>query len=185
MIVKNPAAFASRYGTGISILGTYTDSLDNSGELIRIVDANGLRVAQLAYSGAWQDAADGGGHSLVVIDENASQTTMSAAPINWAAEPVRARLAGDERAGGGRRGFGGRQRGAQQQRRRRGLDRAAQHDGGRTSTCPGWYLTDSASDSFKYRIPAGMVVPANGYLVLTELEHFGQTGGPGVATRSR
>lgn len=37
----------------------------------------------------------------------------------------------------------------------------------------GWFLSDSATDLAKYRIPAGTVIPAHGYLTFTEGENFG------------
>jgi hypothetical protein len=37
----------------------------------------------------------------------------------------------------------------------------------------GWFLSDSAADLSKYRIPAGTVIPGGGYLVLDEDIHFG------------
>jgi hypothetical protein len=47
-----------------------------------------------------------------------------------------------------------------------------------TSNAPvdisGWYLSDSKSDLQKYRIAAGTILPANGYLVFYEGETFGQ-----------
>ncbi len=37
----------------------------------------------------------------------------------------------------------------------------------------GWFLSDSASDLLKYRIPAGTIIPADGYLVFYENLNFG------------
>lgn len=37
----------------------------------------------------------------------------------------------------------------------------------------GWFLSDSAADLAKYRIPLGTVIPAGGYLVFDEERHFG------------
>lgn len=37
----------------------------------------------------------------------------------------------------------------------------------------GWFLSDSATDLAKYRIPLGTVIPAGGYLVFDEEQHFG------------
>ncbi|NLV52813.1 MAG: lamin tail domain-containing protein, partial [Bacteroidales bacterium] len=37
----------------------------------------------------------------------------------------------------------------------------------------GWYLSDSATKLQKYQIPSGVVVPAQGYVVFNETEHFG------------
>jgi uncharacterized repeat protein (TIGR02543 family) len=37
----------------------------------------------------------------------------------------------------------------------------------------GWFLSDSGANLAKYRIPAGTVIPAGGYLVFDEEQHFG------------
>jgi hypothetical protein len=37
----------------------------------------------------------------------------------------------------------------------------------------GWYISDSADNLFKYRVPAGTVIAANGFLTLTEQQTFG------------
>lgn len=37
----------------------------------------------------------------------------------------------------------------------------------------GWFLSDSATNLMKYRIPAGTVLPAGGYVVFREDTHFG------------
>jgi hypothetical protein len=46
-----------------------------------------------------------------------------------------------------------------------------------TSSSPadisGWYLSDSAPDLQKYQIASGTVIPANGYVVFYEDQHFG------------
>jgi hypothetical protein len=37
----------------------------------------------------------------------------------------------------------------------------------------GWFLSDSRGNLKKYEIPAGTLIPANGYVVFTERDHFG------------
>ena len=49
----------------------------------------------------------------------------------------------------------------------------------------GWYLSDSTGTPQKYRINSvngtiNTVIPAHGFLVLTELENFGNPGNPGT-----
>ena len=52
------------------IFGPYSGSLNNAGERIALDDKNGITRSQLNYSDGrkWPAAADGAGHSLVVID---------------------------------------------------------------------------------------------------------------------
>ena len=43
----------------------------------------------------------------------------------------------------------------------------------------GWFLSDDADDLTKYQIAAGTSIPAGGYLVFDENEHFGNPDDPG------
>ncbi len=54
------------------IFGPYTGSLSNGGERISLDDKNGVTCATVNYSDGreWPAAADGAGHSLVVIDKD-------------------------------------------------------------------------------------------------------------------
>jgi len=72
LVVKNKAAFESRYGTGLSdrIAGEYPNRLANDGERVRLEDKwNGV-IAEFVYSDArgWPLSADGAGHSLVPLE---------------------------------------------------------------------------------------------------------------------
>ena len=46
----------------------------------------------------------------------------------------------------------------------------------------GWFLSDDSNDLTKYRISAGTIVPAGGYIVFGETEHFGNSADPGCKT---
>jgi len=82
LIVKNQAAFESRYGTGLSdlIAGEFQGKLSNSGEILRVYDQIEGTVIEFAYSDAWYPATDGQGNSLVlrapdVLNPNALNTS--------------------------------------------------------------------------------------------------------------
>ncbi len=72
VVVGNEAAFRSRYGTDFSrkIAGEYSGKLSNNGENISLVDFWNGTVATFEYSDGrgWPLSADGGGHSLVVLN---------------------------------------------------------------------------------------------------------------------
>jgi hypothetical protein len=75
LVVKNPAAFAARYGAGFSearIAGTWQSgqSLSNAGEEIKVSHGAGTLVRAFVYSdeSPWPDGADGTGHGLVLVD---------------------------------------------------------------------------------------------------------------------
>ncbi len=70
LVVKNLSLFRARYGSGPTVAGTFTGSLDNAGEKLELrlpppFDAN---VLNFAYNNNWFASADGGGHSLVVAN---------------------------------------------------------------------------------------------------------------------
>ena len=70
LVVRNQAAFESRYGAGLFsiIAGEYAGKLSNNGENVSLVDLWNGTVAEFAYndSRGWPLAA-GGGHSLVPL----------------------------------------------------------------------------------------------------------------------
>lgn len=71
LVVRNEAAFVSRYGIDLSakIAGEYTGRLSNNGENVSLVDFWNGTVAEFAYDDGrgWPLAADGGGHSLIPL----------------------------------------------------------------------------------------------------------------------
>jgi hypothetical protein len=73
VVVDNAAAFAYRYGTTFTILGSYHGDLDNSGEHIVLNDRNGAVISDFTYgdSTPWPAQADDG-HSLIYVsgDQN-------------------------------------------------------------------------------------------------------------------
>lgn len=83
LLVRHPSAFAARYGTNLPVAGQYTGSLDNAGELIRLVDRNNRVIHEFTYDdrGSWPLASDGTGPSLVIINSSADYTD----PANWRA----------------------------------------------------------------------------------------------------
>src|SRR5206468_1040311 len=69
--VKNQAAFESRYGTGLNILGVYASgSLDNGGELVAIANGFNQTLQTFTYDDDWYPSTDGGGYSLVIRNAN-------------------------------------------------------------------------------------------------------------------
>jgi hypothetical protein len=68
VIVRNRAAFVSRYGDSVPLAdGTFTGNLDNSGESVKLEDARGNTILEFKYRD-WYPAADGLGSSLEIKD---------------------------------------------------------------------------------------------------------------------
>jgi hypothetical protein len=88
LVVKNPAAFASRYPGTFPVAGTYSGSLDNSGERIRLVDATGEEILDFSYDGTWFPNTHGdtlgGGRSLVIINDAADWSSWDS-QLSWRA----------------------------------------------------------------------------------------------------
>lgn len=87
VIVKNPAAFAARYGSSANVLGTYSGSLDNSGERVTLTDPLGQTVETFTYDPAWYPQTNGGGNSLVVADPTGDTAALDTA-AGWRASYV-------------------------------------------------------------------------------------------------
>ena len=70
LLVRNRAAFESRYGTGLEIAGEYSGRLDNGGERITLVNAKSEVVLDFTYgtTSPWPENADGVGYSLTRSD---------------------------------------------------------------------------------------------------------------------
>jgi hypothetical protein len=68
IVVKDIAAFETRYGQGLNVAGQYIGSLDNGGERIRLLDAAGQVIHDFRYEDDWYENTDGSGYSLVIVD---------------------------------------------------------------------------------------------------------------------
>jgi len=71
VIVSNVAAFAQRYGSGVKVLGVFSDGkLSDDGELLLLSDATGEVIWRFTYNDAapWPDSPDGAGPALVFIN---------------------------------------------------------------------------------------------------------------------
>ena len=75
LVVRNTAAFVSRYGNSLNIAGQYSGALDNSGETIRLDDAIDEKILEFRYNNSWYPVTDGPGASLVIRDDTADWRT--------------------------------------------------------------------------------------------------------------
>jgi len=75
LLVGDLAAFESRYGTGHLVAGTFSGSLGNSGERLRLEDATGGALHDFEFQDEWAPSADGSGRSLVIRDPNGDIAT--------------------------------------------------------------------------------------------------------------
>ncbi len=86
VLVKRTAAFQSRYGNGILILGDYESTgqnFSNGGEHVELDDAFGGAIADFTYVDSWYPSTDGNGSTLEVINPAINPDLSIAA--NWRA----------------------------------------------------------------------------------------------------
>lgn len=177
VVVKDRAAFASRYGSQPSIArgsdgaggvdGVYGGRLSDSGEQLTLVDASGTVIQQAAYSdgGDWSSRADGLGSSLEWI--------------GGGADPAQARSWRASSQYGGTPGSGMSfpvydvvVNEVLSSSVAPEVDRIELYNSrSETIDVTGWWISDDADNPMRYAIPAALgKLPPSGYLVLDETQ---------------
>ena len=177
LIVKNPAAFATRYGSVAGIAGQYAGSLENGGDLIRLEDATGEKILEFSYNNSWYPITDGDGFSLVIVDENSP----------WDAWGLKASW----RPSGGETGSPGANDIAPAAFAIVLVNEVLTHTdlpavdsvelfnaGTNAVNIRGWFLSDDFGTPKKYRVATDVVIPAGGYRVFTEADFNLLPGSP-------
>ena len=169
LVVRDRAAFESRYGTGANVLiaGTFTNQLSNAGERLALVGRLGEPILDFTYNNNWYPVTDGLGFSLVVADEQAPSGGWSNR-LNW-------------RASSAPQGSPGAVDGIPPAIPRVLINEIlANTDPPQCDTVElynpgvtpvdigGWFLTDERDKPQKMRIPLGTLVPPNGYVTFDE-----------------
>lgn len=164
LVVKDLAAFESRYGVGLNVAGEYSGRLANGGEQITLRDAEGGLIVSFQYddSDPWHDRSDGDGSSLEVVDVAGDYDDS----LNWLAS---SEFAGSPGAVGAGAAFD------------IVVNELLAHSDGANLDMvellnttndvidlSGWYLSDSSSDLFKFQFAAGTTLGAGNYLVINE-----------------
>lgn len=177
VVVRDRAAFQSRYGSLGSVAGEYSGTLDNAGESLQLLDAAGDVILEFAYQKTWHLITDGLGYSLAVADEFApweawdQEGTWRANGIlhgtpglpNPPFPPVRPVLVNEV------------------------LSRSIQpwqdaielyNPNEVAVDLGGWYLSDDFTMPWKFRFGPGAWIPPHGYLAIDE-QTFNRTDDPG------
>jgi hypothetical protein len=184
VVVRNTAAFnAAHPGFTGTVAGVYTGSLNSAGEKIRLKDAIGTVIHEFTYQDTWYDMTDGEGFSLTIKNPAAGDLTLWNQKAGWRPSAM---------SGGSP-----------------GLDDSgiipalgsvvinevlAHSPAGQPDWIEfynttdqaiylgGWFLSDSNANDpnrMKYRIGEEVVIPAGGYYVFYEDQHFGNPADPG------
>lgn len=166
VVVKDLAAFRSRYGVSPVVAGIYTGFLDNTGEPLRLEDAWGEKILEFRYDNHWHPITDGLGFSLVIVDPLA-EWSLWGVRESWRPSGT---LDGNPGAPDSPRTFP-----AVVVNEILAHTDLPQHDAielrnlsGQAADVSGWYLTDDFYDPKKYRIPPASVLPPFGFLLVDD-----------------
>ncbi|MFC1603492.1 lamin tail domain-containing protein [Planctomycetota bacterium] len=182
LVVKNQAAFASRYTVpgDVQVLGPYEGLLSNSGENLKLEDSTNSTVLEFDYNDGWYDITDGMDFSLTVKDPTSTDLDQWNSKSNWRSsaetggspgwddtgelpalgEVVINELLAHSHAGA--------------------PDWIELHNTTDTAVnIGGWFLSDSSIDFMKYEIAAGTTIEPHDYIVFYEDLHFGNPDDPG------
>jgi hypothetical protein len=177
VVVNDQAAFVSRYGAGLPVAGEFSGNLANTGDHIVLLGPLGEPILDFNYSNEWYPITDGAGFALAIVDDNAPASAWGTKP-QW-------------RPGGMIHGTPGQPEPAIGAFARVVINEALTHS---DPTPPfdtvelrnleatnvnigGWYLSDDIDTPKKFRMPAGTIIPANGYLTFDETAFNAGTGG--------
>ncbi len=85
VLVGDPSAFVAAFGSGATVMGTFTGRLADGGERVTLSAADGSPIRTLRYGdrAPWPSEADGSGYSLVLISPESGPD--HALPQNWRA----------------------------------------------------------------------------------------------------
>ncbi|MFV2068122.1 MAG: lamin tail domain-containing protein, partial [Pirellulales bacterium] len=168
LVVKDQNAFEVRYGAGQNgiIAGVYVGSLKNSGENLVLINPSGGEIQNFTYNDShpWPVAADGYGFTLNLIDPDSDPKHSKGE--NWTSNGPANGSPGAANVPTGPEIV---------------INEILSHTDppqvdqielfnptGSSVNVAGWFLSDDVAVPQKFRIPAGSVIPANGYLVLFE-----------------
>jgi hypothetical protein len=178
VVVRNLAAFKARYPNwaSLNILGTYTGQLNNRGDKLKLgyAPTNMLPLVSFDYESDWYPATAGEGFSLVLNDPRS-------APSTWDSKSAwRPSSAPDGSPGAANPALTYPQGTvvinevlSHQDTDNPGDWIELRNTSGASINIGGWFLSDSRGNLRKYAIPAGTQIPANGYVVFNEHDHFG------------
>jgi len=180
LVVKDAGAFGAKYGDGLPVAGQYLGSLDNAGEKLELLDAAGTVIHDFRFEDNWFDITDGLGFSLTVRDPRTGDPNALGEKNSWRPSA---------RAGGSP-GIGDSGQGPEigavvinellANSQGVGPDWIELYNAtGQAIDIGGWFLSDDADDLTKYQIAPGTSIPAGGYRVFYEDEHFGNPADPG------
>src|SRR5258706_997804 len=177
LLVKNVAVFESLYGTGLPVVGTYTGALNDAGEEITLVQGNSI-VFDFTYSDGWYPITDGGGYTLTALNPSQAPALFSTA-AGWRASDV---VNGTPGTGdtAPTPGVVIINEVLSNPTTSPGDFIELKNTSNSVVNIGGWWLSIDPLNLKEYQIAAGTTIAANGYLVFTEQNQFGNPAAPGA-----
>jgi hypothetical protein len=178
LLVRDLAAFEAFYGDKLPVVGQYAGSLDNAGEKIELLDAVGQVIQSFEYEDNWFDLTDGMGFSLTMRDPRTGDPGSKNA---WRPGTLAGGSPGTD------------DNGLLPEPGSVVINEILSNPSGGSDwielynttdqaiDLSGWFLSDDGNDLTKYRMAEGTSLPAGGYLVFSQDEHFGNVVDPGCS----
>lgn len=193
VVVSDAAQFDVRYRTvgspwyraGIRVAGAWSGSLSNGGEEIIVLSATDAPVFTFSYddTGAWPGRADGSGSSLELVDPMAAPLSLPEKAV-WLGGAGSWRPSSEFHGSPGYAGAGPDNRIVINEVLSASVTPAVDfiellNISGVSQSVGNWFLSDSADNFRKYRLPAGTSLAPGARLVLTE-NQFGNAADAGA-----
>lgn len=176
VIARNPELIRSVPGGRDAILvGPWDGKLSNSGETIRLETTWGETVFSLEYNGNWHRQAAGRGLSLVLLNPTSALSDWSSKD-SW-----RPSLFTGGSPGRGDNELADLNSNLWINEVMCGSDGWIElfNPTGQALNIGGWFLSDTASNFAKFRLPSGLAIPPIGFLLLEANQLYGRAGTPG------
>jgi hypothetical protein len=181
VVVKDQSVFQARYSVNPNIIaGQYTGSLNNAGERIELQDALGRTILNFRYEDGWREITDGDGFSLTITDPNNVDPNSWGRKDSWRASAYIDGSPGWDDSG------------IVPNPGAVVINELLAHSDGYPNDwielhnttaeevdISDWFLSDNDSDLMKYQIHNPTTIPAGGYIVFTQDDHFGNLSDPG------
>ncbi|HUT14585.1 MAG TPA: lamin tail domain-containing protein [Thermoguttaceae bacterium] len=182
VVVADTQAFAARYGGGINVAGTFTGKLDNNGETLCLVAADGQDIVNFRYNDndPWPSRPDGRGATLELVYQSGTPAANYGNSEVWRPSSRYGGTPGKVPAAD----LGVVVNEVLTHTDCPQVDAIELHNTTQAAVeIGGWYLSDDwgwasnpdNGDYKNFRIPDGTAIPAGGYLVFYEghYDHLG------------
>ena len=167
VVVANEEAFRVRYGDAIRIVGEFEGTLHQLETQVSLIDFDSHALVEIRWTldELWPSRALGVGPSLELVRPTSTLASQMSKPQHWQASPQPLGSPGQTRQ---------LPRGVEINELLAGTDATSglmdQVELWNRTDAPinldGWYLSDEATNPLKFAIPAGTVIPEQGYVVL-------------------